>query len=124
MPGILDKVTFDLGETRTYPQRMLEWIPGDVPGEGHAIITLVKGRRAGCIIERDLYQVVETQAGPGYIGREFLWLNRGDDTQEDVYKVLLTPHGHATCTCKAGQCQAPCCKHADSIKLLIAEEML
>lgn len=121
MPGILDKVTFDLEPSLTYPQRMLEWIPGDVRGEGHAIITLVKGRRAGCLSERDLYQVVETPAGPGFIGREFLWLNRGDVEQPDVYKVLLTPHGHTTCTCKAGVCRAPCCKHADSIKLLVKE---
>ncbi len=103
---------------------MLEWIPGDVPGEGHAIISQWKGRRAGSILERDLYQVVETPAGPGFIGREFLWLNRGDAEQPDVYKVILTPHGHTTCTCRAGNCKAPCCKHSDAVKLLIQEHEL
>lgn len=121
--SVLDKVTFDLGETRTYSRRMLEWIPGDVRGEGHAIVSQWKGMRAGSILERDLYQVVETQERPFAMAREFLWLNRGDATQEDVYRVLVTPHG-TTCTCRAGKCKAPCCKHSDSVLLLIREQEL
>jgi hypothetical protein len=120
MPGILDKVTYDLGPTLTYSRRLLEWIPGDVAGEGHAIISQWKGLRAGSILERDLYQVVRTQEQPGVMAMEYLWLNIGDKTQEDVYRVLFGPNIN-TCTCRAGKCKAPCCKHSDSIGLLVKE---
>ncbi len=126
MMSILDKVTYELEPTRTYSRRLLEWIPSNVPGEGHLIISQWKGRRAGSILERDLYQIVETQEPVGRMGRSFLWLNVSDSGQDDVYRVVIGP-GLPTCTCTAAKCKVPGyvdfsgCKHRDATRKLMDE---
>lgn len=119
MPGILDKIGGDLAPTATYARRSWEFIPGD-PGEGLLTIILHKGKRAGCKVEVDTYQIQE-QPAVGSMGREFLLLNIGDEGQPDVYRCLVGGL-HEHCTCTAGNCRvASGCKHRHALAAVIED---
>lgn len=118
----------ELEPTATYAHRAWAWLPNPhkgkgIPGQdfdGHLSITLQKGRKAGCKIERDGYLVEQQPAPVGFIGRSFLLSNVTDPKADEVYEVHVGDRGdEGSCTCKAGQCRAPCCKHKDALRAAI-----
>jgi hypothetical protein len=121
MNAILDSEIIDLPATRSYKRRELVYTPGDRPGEGTAVLTLWKGLRAGSTPERDTYRIEEEDA-VGVMGRSFLVLNVHDDEQPDVYRTTVGPV--SLCTCKAGLCKVPTCKHRDALAAAIAAGLL
>ena len=120
MSSILDAVTLDLPPTATYGRRECTFYPGE-RGECLLVIRLWKGTRAGSKMERDAYSVMEGEP-VGTMGRLFLVLNTTDPEQPDVYETVVGPVPH--CTCQAGRCKAPSCKHVDSLTALVKEELL
>lgn len=103
--SVLEKIHYDLGKTATYASREAEWIPGEDESEGHLILTLRKGKRAGSKIERDTYQCQMDADG------SFLLLNLDDPEQKDVYRTTAT-----SCTCDAGRAGKYECKHLSFYK--------
>lgn len=69
----------------------------------------------------------------GFAGRAFVWDKeripgsedehgeRRANVPEPPYTVKLSPHGEIWCSCMAGQCKAPTCRHCDTTLVLIDE---
>jgi hypothetical protein len=125
MPSILVMIQEELPPTATYARRSFMWLPGDGAGPDHRdgtlTITLQKGRRAGSKIERDTY-AVERVAQDGSNREGFYLVNLTDPEQEDVYQCRpagAVHPGYVSCTCTAGNCKVPNCKHRDALAKLI-----
>ncbi len=119
----------ELPATSTHQHRAWAWLPNankdaGLPGhthDGHLSITLQKGRKVGCKIERDAYLVECQPPVPGFLGRAFLLSNATDPAAEEVYETLVGVRpGEGTCTCPAGKYKAPSCKHRDALRAAIA----
>ena len=119
---VLNSITIDLPATRTYARRECQWFGKDSSGFAGVILRLWGGRRAGSkMVERDFYEVVETDPDPGLICRQFVFLNRTDPGQQLPYKVRIGLNH--SCTCDAGRARVPGeknitdgCKHRDCVR--------
>lgn len=119
--NVLDAITLDMGETKTYARRELTWFPMDVHGEGVLVIRQwfhARKRGTGRLnYECDLYQVCEEAPPVGVMARCFRLLNRFDATQEFPYRVLVG-RNHS-CSCTAGRCRSESDKHSEACALLV-----
>lgn len=117
---LLDKTFIELPPTATYARREVEFTP--LPGRGEGMLTIQQWKsRSGSRSERDTYQVQEEDA-IGVMGRAFLILNVSDDDQPDVYRCIVGPQSH--CTCTAGNVKRYSCKHRDSLAELVARHAI
>lgn len=118
---VLDAITIDMGETKTYARRELTWFPMDQHGEGVLVIRQwfhARKRGTGRLnYECDLYQVIEEPPPVGVMARCFRLLNRFDATQEFPYRVLVG-RNHS-CSCTAGRCRTESDKHSEACALLV-----
>jgi hypothetical protein len=119
--SVLDKTFFELDSSPTYARREVEFIP--LPGRGEGLLTIRqwKGQRTGSKSESDTYQIQEEDA-IGVMGRAFLLLNVSDDEQPDVYRCIVGPEMH--CTCTAGSVKKYSCKHKDALSKLVAMQAI
>lgn len=119
--NVLDAVTIDMGETKTYARRELTWFPMDANGEGVLVIRQwfhARKRGTGRLnYECDLYQVCEESPPVGVMARCFRLLNRFDPAQEFPYRVLVG-RNHS-CSCTAGRCRSESDKHSEACALLV-----
>ncbi len=118
---VLNSRTFNLGGTLSYHAREAQWFGRDANGEGGVIIRLwdekrrSRGTNAGRHgFESDLYEVSELPPLPGVMARHFAFLNRADDGQRFVYRVLVGRN--RSCTCKCGNCHQYECKHIAAVE--------
>ncbi len=122
---ILNSVLFDLPATRTYARREAQWFGKDANGFAGVILRLWCGKRTGSkMVERDLYQVVETDPPVGVMARAFVFLSVTDPEQKFPYKVLIG--ANHSCTCDAGRAKVPSdgdrtrgCKHRDAAQIVL-----
>jgi hypothetical protein len=118
MSSVLDMLTNELPPTATHARRAYIWQP-DGPGAGVLTTTLQRSRRAGAKQDVDTYSVQE-HMGHGMPGRVFLLLNLTDPGQPDVYETFVADDPRLSgCSCKAGSCRVPVCKHRDALADII-----
>lgn len=137
MLSVLDAYSDTLPPTRTYKRRSFVWIPA-VPeytaktGLLGNLITKLQHSRSGVnhSVEVDSYMVEADTPEPGDEGGRAFWLvNHTDPDQTEPYRCVvggLKPK----CGCKASKCQVRdeegelCCKHAASLRRLIAQGVI
>ncbi len=100
--------------------KRLEWEAWQFPDKLSLTIRLWKGERAGSQMEHDLYEV-ERQDVEGLDGREWLVLNtwNPDPLNPGPYQTI-TGNAH-DCTCTAGKCKKPLCKHRVALTMLLEQ---
>lgn len=118
---VLTSRTFDLGSTLSYHARECQWFGRDTNGEAGCIIRLwderrrSRGTNAGRRgFESDLYEVSELPPLPGVMARHFAFINKADDGQKFVYRVLVG--ANKSCTCRCGLTRQYECKHIAAVE--------
>jgi hypothetical protein len=118
---VLTSRTFSLGSTKSYSAREAQWFGKDANGEGGVIIRLwdqkrrSRGTNSGRHgFESDFYEVSELPPLPGVLARHFALINKADDGQKFVYRVLVG--ANKSCTCKCGLCHQYECKHEAAVE--------
>ena len=133
-------VSGDLGFTSIYTRREFAYLGGlSWPDAREGTLWLktstAKNRRIGNRHTRDWvsrYAIYEHDREPGFMGR--IWQfdkEYGEDEhapregdRKPPYVVRLDHHGEIWCTCMAGACKAPSCRHSDAILRLLDEGAL
>jgi hypothetical protein len=122
---LFDEITHggDLAPSATKARRSWHWVPTpDKQYDGLLVIRQQGGRGMNCKSTVDTYAVEQQPAPVGFIGRRFYLLKLNDaGAVPDAYEVHVGEReDEGACTCKAGQCRAPCCKHKDALRAAIA----
>ena len=126
-------LTGDMGETASYTRREYAVLAGLDFGDGRqatVIFQHIKAkRRRGTKSTVSRYGVSEVKE-VGLMGRAFLWdkemgeEEHGEPEQDDrrpPYTVRIDQYGEIRCTCMAGVCKAPVCRHCDATLILLDE---
>lgn len=122
----------DLGPTATYSRREYAVLSGLDFGDGRQATVITqhvkaKDRRRGkSWVSR--YGVSEVKL-VGFMGRAFVFDKElGEEEHGDregdrkpPYTVKLGVHGDIRCSCMAGACKAPTCRHCDLVMVLLDE---
>lgn len=114
-PSVADILTGDLPDTASFTARRWQWAPavGDELDPRDGTLTIWQTPKSGPP-ECDVY-AVEEQAPPiGAMGRVFLAAKLNGENE--VYEVLIGPTSY--CSCKAGSCRWPACKHRSALAAL------
>jgi hypothetical protein len=118
-------VYFTLEPTATYSRRRIGWFPAafaaDRLGTLRVVLELEGRSKDAC--EVDCYAVDEVEPRLSQI-RTFLLLNETDAEQEQPYEVTTVSGVVVKCTCRAGKCRIPDCKHSSAIQRLLSEGLL
>ncbi len=124
--------TGDLGATATYSRREYAVLAGLDFGDGRAATVVMqhvkaKDRRRGkSWVSR--YGVSEVKE-VGFMGRAFVWdkeigeeeHGEGEADRKPPYTVRIDQYGEIRCSCMAGVCRAPVCRHCDATLVLLDE---
>lgn len=125
-------LTGDLGPTATYSRREYAVLAGLDFGDGRQATVITqhvkaKDRRRGkSWVSR--YGVSEVKL-VGFMGRAFVFDKELGDAEhgdkegdrKPPYTVRLGVHGDIRCSCMAGACKAPTCRHCDLVMVLMDE---
>ena len=126
-------ISGDLGKTATYSRREyvclagLGWPDGRDATCWFQHIKAKRRRNSKATVSR--YGVSEVKE-VGYIGRAFVWDKEmgegehgepGQDDRKPPYTVRIDQYGEIRCTCMAGVCKAPVCRHCDATLILLDE---
>lgn len=118
----MDLLSGELEATRTYTARSWTWISRTDPQaiyDGILTVQFTRGKTGRAGVETRRYFVQEIPSDMP--GRCFLFLKdeQPDASQSDIYRVDETEFG-VLCSCRAAQCHAPECVHADATAALLA----
>lgn len=126
-------LTGDMGGTASYSRREYAVLAGLDFGDGcdarvwfnHFTAKSRLGRKS----KVSTYAVGEVKQ-VGYMGRCFKWDKIGGDDEhgetgesdrKPPYTVRIDQYGEIRCTCMAGVCKAPVCRHCDATLILLDE---
>lgn len=124
--------TGDLGPTATYTRREFAVLAGLDFGDGRQATVVTQHvkatdrRRGKSWVSR--YGVSEVNL-VGFMGRAFVFdkeVGEGEHGERDgdrkpPYTVKLSVHGDIVCSCMAGACKGPTCRHCDLTLVLLDE---
>lgn len=126
-------LTGDMGGTASYTRREYAVLAGLDFGDGRAATVIFQHikakRRRNSKATVSRYGVSEVKE-VGHMGRAFVWdKEMGEDEhgkpdQDDrrpPYTVRIDQYGEIRCTCMAGVCKAPVCRHCDATLILLDE---
>lgn len=131
-------LTGELPATRSYTKRRWCWFqPHDADADGTrsgtlTVILQTTKRRAGKSGVVASYGVIEVTREDPTLPRDvrvFLLAKAVRADEEPVFHRVVLGSDDAglvveECTCKAFQCDAPCCRHLDCLRLLVEEGVL
>lgn len=125
-------LTGDIGPTKVYTRREYAVLAGLDFGDGRAATVVMQHvkaqRRRGTKSWVSRYGVSEVKE-IGFAGRAFVWdkelgeeeHGERESDRKPPYTVRLSAHGDIRCTCMAGACHAPTCRHCDMVLVLLDE---
>lgn len=126
-------LTGDMGETASYSRREYGVLAGLDFGDGRAATVIFQHikakRRRGTKATVSRYGVSEVKE-VGLMGRAFVWDKElgddehgepGQDDRRPPYTVRIDQYGEIRCSCMAGVCRAPVCRHCDATLILLDE---
>lgn len=117
MLQILEMITGECTPTKTYAQRRWVFVPADSShpdwdgSYGH--LKIVMQKTGGGFAKAETFRyLVEEQYNHGKPGRVFILVKQDDPNAESPYECFVADDERlANCTCKAGKCRVPDCKH-------------
>jgi hypothetical protein len=123
-------LTGDLGPTLSYTRREYAWLStSNMPDGRDGTLWLnhsTAKKRSGTKFTTSRYGVGEVRL-VGFNGRAWVFHKElgldehGPSDREPPYTVKMDRHGEIWCQCMADSCDAPCCRHCDSVLELLAQ---
>jgi hypothetical protein len=133
---VIRVIAESLGPSPTYTRREMRAVVGGVWPDGRDATVVLdvatardryRGRRANKTVTSG-YAVARVPA-VGHMGHVIVWDKlfpadeHGEGERADIpkppYTVRIDQYGEVSCTCMAGNCKAPSCRHIDASLVLI-----